>query len=283
MTRAFKAQPALSFFVLAYLIAFACVGLAAVGPAPLAPALLVGSYAPALAAALVVAVTGGRAALRGWAAGLTRLRVALAWWLVALSPLAIVALAVVVDRLVLGGGPGTPALAPSPPALLGALGVALVFGALGEEPGWRGFAQPRVQGRLPALGAALLVGLVWAGWHAPLWFIPDSPQYGIPFLGWLPLILASAVLLAWLINHCGGSVLPAIVFHAAFNFAGSLAIGLGFIPLERYFIVAPVLYVGYAAAVALLTDPATLTRRPIGGLSTPSGEARQGGRVGAGG
>jgi membrane protease YdiL (CAAX protease family) len=46
----------------------------------------------------------------------------------------------------------------------------LFAGPLGEEIGWRGVALPRLQERMGLLVASLVLWLLWAFWHAPLWF-----------------------------------------------------------------------------------------------------------------
>jgi membrane protease YdiL (CAAX protease family) len=96
-------------------------------------------------------------------------------------------------------------------------------GAFGEELGWRGFALPRVQARLSALYAALIVGgVIQTSWHLPIFFWePSSPP--------VPLILGYAglgILSAWIFNNTRGSVLLTMVLHASFNtMAQFLAVG----------------------------------------------------------
>src|SRR5580658_4304094 len=44
----------------------------------------------------------------------------------------------------------------------------LVGGPVNEEPGWRGFALPRLQERYGPVRATLILTPLWAGWHLPL-------------------------------------------------------------------------------------------------------------------
>jgi membrane protease YdiL (CAAX protease family) len=92
--------------------------------------------------------------------------------------------------------------------------IVLLGGPLGEEPGWRGFALPRLQAVCPALLATLFLALVWAGWHLPLWWVADVP---CPFPFYVVGVIPLTYLFTWLSNRSGGSVPVALVFHASIN------------------------------------------------------------------
>ena len=95
---------------------------------------------------------------------------------------------------------------------------------VGEEVGWRGFAQQRLQRRWGLVPAALVVGATWALWHVPLFLIPDSMQWQLREIsGWLPAIggysaylLLSAVFFALLMNQAGSPVMP-MLLHGSLN------------------------------------------------------------------
>jgi membrane protease YdiL (CAAX protease family) len=93
-------------------------------------------------------------------------------------------------------------------------------GPLGEEPGWRGYAQPGLQAKRSPLTAALMIGLLAAGWHLPIVLIGAASPFELlaPF--------SLGVVASWLFNRTGGSVFMALVLHAA---DGIIQIGsLGF-------------------------------------------------------
>ncbi|NTU79184.1 MAG: CPBP family intramembrane metalloprotease [Chloroflexales bacterium] len=103
-------------------------------------------------------------------------------------------------------------------------------GPLGEEPGWRGFALPRMQARSGALRATLLLGVLWAFWHLPDFLTSaqgGGPDAGLgPLFTRLPLFVVMAILLAiiftWVFNHTQGSVFIALLLHTSINGFGSV-------------------------------------------------------------
>lgn len=92
--------------------------------------------------------------------------------------------------------------------------------ASGEELGWRGFLLPRLQRRHSPLASSVLLAIGWAGWHLPAFFyVPSYAAIGLVLLpGFFIGILSGAIVLTWLYNRSGGSVLAAILWHASFNY-----------------------------------------------------------------
>jgi len=96
-----------------------------------------------------------------------------------------------------------------------------------EEIGWRGFALPRLQQRWGPLAGTVVLGLVWAAWHLPNYFRPDwsSVNGQLSFSGVAVFFLAAvafSVVITWVYNHTGGSILMAILVHASINFSQGL-------------------------------------------------------------
>lgn len=88
----------------------------------------------------------------------------------------------------------------------------LLLPPIGEELGWRGYLQPRVRERLGPVAASLVVGLVWALWHLPTAW--GAWQGFPPFaLG----VIAGSVVMGWLWEASGRSVLAAVALHAGMN------------------------------------------------------------------
>jgi len=102
-------------------------------------------------------------------------------------------------------------------SLLAALLFCFVFfvGAIGEEIGWTGYVLAPLQHRWGALGASIILGVVWAIWH----IIPYAQALHPP--SWIVWQCISTVLLriimVWLYNHGGQSLLAMVLFHAMIN------------------------------------------------------------------
>jgi membrane protease YdiL (CAAX protease family) len=95
--------------------------------------------------------------------------------------------------------------------------VAAIGGGLDEEVGWRGMAQPLLQRRLPPLPANLVLGVIWAVWHLPLWLDPTSAQSAYPFALYTLVIVGHSLVTGYLYNASGGSLLVAVLVHSAHN------------------------------------------------------------------
>jgi membrane protease YdiL (CAAX protease family) len=87
----------------------------------------------------------------------------------------------------------------------------------GEEIGWRGYALPRLAARFGLAPAGVLIGLVWACWHLPQFFIPEADTYGQSFFVYVLQVTAISVAMTWLSAHTNGSLLLVMLMHSAIN------------------------------------------------------------------
>jgi hypothetical protein len=194
------------------------VELGVVERAPALPNL--GAFGPTVAAFLLVAYAGGIGGVRRLASRAIRLDYPRRWLLVALVlPPTIVGVALAV-AVATGTTPAFP-WAGQPIVLLVAFGWILFLGGpVQEEFGWRGYLLDPLQTRLTPLGGGLAVGLVWAVWHLPLFYIPsETIYYDNAFLGFAVSITLLSVLMTWVYNSTGGSLLPALLMHTSWNWA----------------------------------------------------------------
>lgn len=199
-----KRYPLTSFFILAYAITWAGI-----------PFGWFFTFGPLLAALIVVSLTQGKAGLREWGSRLIRWRVGWVWYVLAITvPLAVLAAAFSIN-LSLGAGPASLAqLAPGSIVVIFAVRlINPLDGPLAEEPGWRGLAQPGLQRRHSPLVATSILGLLVAGWHLPLWLMPQFGATPVIIISDFLGTVAVTFWYAWLFNHSGGSVLLTLISH----------------------------------------------------------------------
>jgi membrane protease YdiL (CAAX protease family) len=221
----------LAFVVIAYAISWAIWlagmasihGLAGINDERFAGFLLAGSFGPTAAALIVTGFTGGRAAVIGL---LKRVILAKVNWRIYVVAFFLLPAIGLVFYLVLGISAKIAlwkiaatmiALVPVN-AFLG--GIVFGVGPLGEEMGWRGFLQSRLQDRLRSVPRAIIVGLVWACWHFPAFRFADF-RNGLSWSQFVVLYPISTILIACIMGHLwrwsNGSLFIAMFFHAVLN------------------------------------------------------------------
>ena len=148
---------------------------------------------------------------------LVQWHVGLRWYVFAVAYMAAIKLtAAIIHRLATGGWPG---FAAEPIALMVAAIMAsmLLFGQAGEETGWRGYALPRLADRIGLGWASVVLGVIWAGWHLPLFFIPGLETTGQSFPLYALGVASLSVAIAWLYANTNGSLFLTMLMHSAIN------------------------------------------------------------------
>ncbi|ESX75580.1 MULTISPECIES: type II CAAX endopeptidase family protein [unclassified Mesorhizobium] len=165
------------------------------------------TFGPMVSGFVVAALSGGWASVKAILASVVKWRVSPLWYLVAFGlPFGTQLASILVNPLF---GSATPVWSniPAVTEILPIIALYAVFsGPLGEEPGWRGFATPRLMASHSALAGSLILGAIWAIWHFPLGLVGDLSVYGT-----INVVLA-AVVFTWLYQNTG-SVLLAILMH----------------------------------------------------------------------
>src|SRR5215216_3012877 len=245
-----KRHPIAAFFVLAYTFSWLPWVLGTLlpdsRPFVLYPFLGGG---PLLAALIVLPITQGRAGLRALGTRMIKWRVGWQWYALALGiPLTV--------------GLGTTALN----VVFGAPSLALAHllrlinpadGPLGEEPGWRGYALPGLQGNRSPLAAALIVGVLAAGWHLPLILVGAASPVELlaPF--------CLGIVASWIFYRTGGSVLLTLMLHAADGVIQIERLGFVGAAADRTVWLYSGLWCAMAIGVVILDWNTWQARRPI--------------------
>jgi membrane protease YdiL (CAAX protease family) len=219
------------FVVIAYAISWAIWltgmlsidGLASLEDVRFAGFLLAGSFGPTVAALVMAGLTGGRGSVLSLLKRLVLVRVSWRVYVVTFFLMPVIGLLL---YLVMGISAKIPLwkIATTMIALvpLNAIGVGVILGVgpLGEEMGWRGFLQSRLQGRAGSFTVAIVVGLVWAFWHIPVFRFAEF-RNGLDWPQFVVLYPISAILVAFTMGHLwrwsNGSLLIAICFHGVLN------------------------------------------------------------------
>lgn len=236
------------------------------------PLFLLATFAPTLSSIALTALVGGRAGLRELLRRLFIWRIGIIWYAISVLGPFVVVLAALGLHVALGGA--IPRIVDPAHVIRNAaqgylviivFAYVLVFSVLGEEMGWRGFALPRLQARFSALGASLVLGMMWCFWHAPLFWIAGNFHQQLPFVWFALQIIASTILYTWLYNNTRGSLLIAHLFHAASNTAVGV---LPILPLDNGGDLRPLwLMVGVLWIIALIVvvifGPARLSRMRV--------------------
>jgi uncharacterized protein len=174
-------------------------------------------YGPAIAAVIVTALTTGRKGLRAYWSRLTNWRAG--WWYL-IAPAIVVSytgIAYVINVWLGAEVMQTPHWLP-----IGVFLQLLFLGGQWEEPGWTGYALPRMREHFAghprgSLSATLMVGVFRAIWHLPLFLYGKMPWFDIFVFSF-----AFQIIIAWLYGQSGGSVPVVMVFHFTSNIMGAV-------------------------------------------------------------
>jgi membrane protease YdiL (CAAX protease family) len=209
-------RPLTLFFVLAYLLSWSVFLPMVLFRAPPQLAIL-GTFGPSLAALVTHRLATGN---------YRELLNATTWWRTLCGTA--VGVALIILAFVVLPGIGTAAPNQLNWRILMSTGVynysTLLGGPLGEEPGWRGYALPRLEERFGPVRGTLLLAVLWAVWHLPLFIRPGWES--APFWIYVGIITGLSLIMTYAANLARFSVITAVAMHAAFNTVSRFLVGL---------------------------------------------------------
>jgi len=276
----FKSKPVLIYFIITFAISWIGFVLA-VGSAGFAnadvwqtsslafavTAMLAG---PTIAGLLMTGIVDGRKGFRRLLSRLTKWRVSIKWYAVAILTAPILSVAVLLSLSLtcplFTAGNKVAVLIPGIMA-----GLSTVF----EEIGWTGFAVPKLRKRYSILKTGVIVGVLWGVWHLlQQLYISGTYTGEVPFAMYLSIALfntiagltAYRILLVW-INDRTGSLLLTTLMHASLTASNVFifrpdAIGTPFLVFGLAFTGAQWVVVACVA----ITNRGQLSRQPLGRL-----------------
>ncbi len=219
------------------------------------------AWGPLLAALLLTYLNGGWAGIKEIIRRGTRTRFGVFWYLVAL----------LFFPIVLGGAQWIAGMLgetiPPSPAFAQPISIPISFviifftgGPLQEEFGWRGYATERLQTKYNALVASLIIGVLWATWHLPLFLSPrQEAYYNRPVWGIFVADILITVLFTWVYNNANKSIFATMLMHTSFNWSNYLFTTL-FTDMGGLIFFGTMIVV--VVIVVLVYGPQTLVRKP---------------------
>ena len=255
-------KPLIYFFLIAFALAWAVMALPIAqnysllsDQLPFEIFLIFGSWMPNIAAFIVLGLIikrndGIKNLMRGW----LKWSMHPGWYLLAFSPVLFGFITIFIFRWLYGYSPSAELFA-DPVAFIGLLVLITITGAMGEELGWRGFALPWLQLRMNALSASILLGIIWALWHLPLWFAGLGFET-IPYWAYLLIGVSFSIMVTAACNSSGGSLLIATLFHLFLN------VSVNMIDNEAFPVLAAIFVIVSIGTVAIL-GPEKLSRVSI--------------------
>lgn len=186
---------------------------------------LPGVWAPTVIAVVMIALTDGLPSLGRELSERLRFTSASGLWLLAAAatPALVTAAGVLVARTAGDGQSFIPASAFGTVVLSAA-----TTGAVGEEFGWRGFVLSRLSQRVSQRAAGLVMAILWALWHLPIFLFPNSPYSTWPLVPALLTIMAFGFFMAGLFFATQHSIIPTILAHLSLN----ITLGVGGVQLS---------------------------------------------------
>ena len=228
-----RRHPLISYFSLAYAIMWVAISpmvIDSLGLVKMPDVLSLLSFilssflGPTVAAFWVTGVIEGKAGMRQLLRRTFQFRAGLQWYAVILFvPLLIW---IGAYSFLYNGAP-LANLAANPSMLVSVFLPFVLFGLLipsiGEEPGWRGFALPRLQKQYGPVVGTLILGTLHGIWHLPALLTPLFDPFTVSgFIHFVLTAIAATFLYTWVFNNTGGSVWIAMVLHASGNAASKL-------------------------------------------------------------
>ena len=207
------------YFILTYLISWPVWAMGkALLPENLSTiTLILGAFGPFAAAIIMLRLTTGGSGLKNWLRSAFNFKINVFWYLLAgiILPFLIAGVHHII-YLAFGGKSGI-VFSPDWLAYFAFLISTTLLTGGNEEPGWRGYITPVLIDRFHPVAACTIVGIGWAVWHAPMYFLEGWGGNDQPFVWLLIYAIPLSMILTWLYFKSKKSIIPVMLLHAGTN------------------------------------------------------------------
>jgi membrane protease YdiL (CAAX protease family) len=232
-----KRSGLITFYVLVYVLAWGLGAAFAFAPKPMEamfgpvqlwnPIVFAAIWLPTILGLVCALAFDGVAGLRELLARIFRWRIPLRWYVISTVGVAVLALSARFVQAEVHHTAAPPVLDFATWPHLAWYGISMLVvdpGPIGEDPGWRGFALPRMLNEFSPWLAATLLGVIWGIWHLPAFYFSGMPQAELPILQFMIVCIAQTVVMSWIAINARGAVIPAILVHWAANRFNDLSV-----------------------------------------------------------
>jgi membrane protease YdiL (CAAX protease family) len=219
---------------------------------------MINGFVPSLVAIILTRMREGKAGLNQFLKRVIQFKIGWRWYLAAIVVVFLPTLGQLVIIRLLGQAFNYMGFITQ----LGSFIPLLIIGPLSEELGWRGYALDRLQTKWNALVSSLVVGVLWALWHLPLFYMVGTSQRETqtPFVAFLVGITALSILFTWLYNNTGRSIWTVVFFHWLYTYSGQVvASSVTRSPVYNWLEYSP--YILAALIVVIVWGPSTLRKK----------------------
>lgn len=181
---------------------------------------LLGGFVPSIVALVLTRLNEGKQGLKILLKSALEFKIRIKWYFIIVGIALVSAMGQILLNSILGNKFQFSLYLKQLPSLL----PLIITGPLSEEFGWRGYFLRKLQKNYSALLSSLIVGITWAFWHLPLFFMVGTSQYELkfPFFGFLIGVIAQSIIMTWIDSNTGSSIFAAIFYHWVFTYVAQV-------------------------------------------------------------
>jgi len=181
---------------------------------------LIGGFVPSLVAIILTRIREGTEGLKSLLKRCLQFRLGLRWYLAIIIVVLLGSAGQLIIHSLLGNSFNFSLYLAQLPSFI----PLIIIGPISEELGWRGYLLSKLQLKWNAMVSSVFIGIVWAFWHLPLFFLIGTSQHELhlPFMGFLVGTIAVSIIFSWINNNTNNSIWAAILLHWLYTYAAQV-------------------------------------------------------------